>query len=36
MPVAAYLDLSAFKLYYSDIGILSARVGMIDMPKEEG
>lgn len=28
LPVAAYLVLSSFKLYYSDIGILSARVGM--------
>lgn len=28
LPTAAYQDLSAFKLYYSDIGILSARTGM--------
>lgn len=28
MPPAAYQDLSAFKLYYSDLGILSARLGM--------
>ena len=27
-PIAAYQDLSAFKLYYSDMGIMSARVGM--------
>lgn len=27
-PVAAYQDLSAFKLYYSDMGIMSARMGM--------
>lgn len=28
MPPAAYQDLSSFKLYYSDLGILSARTGM--------
>lgn len=28
MPPAAFLDLTAFKLYYSDIGILSARTQM--------
>lgn len=28
LPPAAYLELSAFKLYYSDLGILSARTGM--------
>ena len=28
MPRAAFLDLTAFKLYYSDIGILSARTQM--------
>lgn len=27
-PVAAYQDVTAFKLYYSDMGILSARMGM--------
>ena len=27
-PVAAYQDVSAFKLYYSDLGIMSARLGM--------
>ena len=27
-PVVAYQDLSAFKLYYSDMGIMSARMGM--------
>ncbi|MDD3340080.1 MAG: ATP-binding protein [Lachnospiraceae bacterium] len=27
-PVAAYQDLTAFKLYYSDMGIMSARMGM--------
>lgn len=27
-PVAAYQDVSAFKLYYSDMGIMSARMGM--------
>ena len=27
-PIAAYQDLSAFKLYYSDMGIMSARMGM--------
>ena len=27
-PVAAYQDVSAFKLYYSDMGIMSARLGM--------
>lgn len=27
-PVAAYQDISAFKLYYSDMGIMSARMGM--------
>ena len=27
-PVAAYQDVSAFKLYYSDMGIMSARIGM--------
>lgn len=28
MPPAAYQDLTAFKLYYSDLGIMSARIGM--------
>lgn len=28
MPPAAYMELSAFKLYYSDTGLLSARTGM--------
>jgi hypothetical protein len=28
MPPAAYQELSSFKLYYSDLGILSARTGM--------
>lgn len=28
MPPSAFLDLSAFKLYYSDTGIMSARTGM--------
>lgn len=28
MPPAAYLDLTAFKLYYSDLGIMSARTNM--------
>ena len=28
MPPAAWQDLSAFKLYYSDLGLLSARTGM--------
>lgn len=28
LPSAAYQDLTAFKLYYSDMGILSARTGM--------
>lgn len=28
LPSAAYQDLTAFKLYYSDTGLLSARVGM--------
>lgn len=28
MPPSAYQDLSAFKLYYSDSGIMSARIGM--------
>ena len=28
MPPSAFLDLTAFKLYYSDTGILSARTGM--------
>ena len=28
MPPSAFLELSAFKLYYSDTGILSARTGM--------
>ena len=27
-PVVAYQDLRAFKLYYSDMGIMSARMGM--------
>ena len=27
-PVAVYQDVSAFKLYYSDMGIVSARLGM--------
>lgn len=27
-PAAAYQDVSAFKLYYSDMGIMSARIGM--------
>ena len=27
-PVAAYQDISAFKLYYSDMGIMSSRMGM--------
>lgn len=27
-PIAAYQDMSAFKLYYSDMGIMSARMGM--------
>lgn len=27
-PIAAYQDLTAFKLYYSDMGILSARMGI--------
>ena len=27
-PIAAYQDVSAFKLYYSDMGIMSARLGM--------
>ena len=27
-PAAAYQDVSAFKLYYSDMGIMSARMGM--------
>ena len=27
-PVVAYQDVSAFKLYYSDMGIMSARMGM--------
>ena len=27
-PVAVYQDVSAFKLYYSDMGIMSARLGM--------
>lgn len=27
-PIAAYQDISAFKLYYSDMGIMSARMGM--------
>ncbi|MGN0153555.1 MAG: ATP-binding protein [Lachnospiraceae bacterium] len=27
-PLAAYQDLTAFKLYYSDMGILSAHIGM--------
>ena len=27
-PVVAYQDVSAFKLYYSDMGIMSARLGM--------
>ena len=27
-PVAAYQDVSTFKLYYSDMGIMSARMGM--------
>lgn len=27
-PLATYQDLTAFKLYYSDMGILSARIGM--------
>lgn len=30
MPPAAYQDLSAFKLYYSDLGLLSARTGMTE------
>ena len=28
IPLAAYQDLTAFKLYYSDMGIMSARIGM--------
>lgn len=28
MPPSAFLDLAAFKLYYSDTGIMSARTGM--------
>lgn len=28
MPPAAFQDLTAFKLYYSDLGLLSARTGM--------
>ncbi len=28
MPPSAFLDLSAFKLYYSDTGLMSARTGM--------
>ncbi len=28
LPLAAYQDLSSFKLYYSDMGIMSARMGM--------
>lgn len=28
LPSAAYLDLSSFKLYYSDMGILSAKINM--------
>lgn len=28
LPLAAYQDLTAFKLYYSDMGLLSARTGM--------
>lgn len=28
MPPAAYQDLTAFKLYYSDIGLLASRTGM--------
>lgn len=28
MPPAAYQDLSSFKLYYSDLGIMAARIGM--------
>lgn len=28
LPSAAYQDLTAFKLYYSDLGLLSARTGM--------
>jgi len=28
LPLAAYQDLSSFKLYYSDMGIMSARLGM--------
>ena len=27
-PVIAYQDISAFKLYYSDMGIMSAKLGM--------
>lgn len=27
-PIVAYQDLTAFKLYYSDMGIMSARIGM--------
>lgn len=38
-PIAAYQDLTSFKLYYSDMGILSARTGMtlsaIDSPETE-
>lgn len=30
MPPAAYQDLSAFKLYYSDLGLLSARTGITE------
>nr|WP_300885810.1 AAA family ATPase [uncultured Schaedlerella sp.] len=30
LPPAAYQDLSAFKLYYSDLGLLSARTGMTE------
>lgn len=28
LPLAAYQDLSSYKLYYSDMGIMSARMGM--------
>lgn len=28
MPPAAYQDLTSFKLYYSDLGIMAARIGM--------
>ncbi len=31
MPPAAFQDLSAFKLYYSDLGLLSARTGMTEL-----